>query len=151
MDLKTYEGKAPAGLTWPAKGTTEGLLWARQWVSEFHKIPEICWLAEKLLASYSGPSHHLFSFSLFAIYFWRVIPHRSVKLAFSNFRIHWHTATVVCASLWGLTKTRRRCLSVQCSSVIRKGASVFDGPRLHPCDSDNSSINPVKTKRVCFI
>jgi hypothetical protein len=41
-------------LSWLRIGTGGGLLWMRQWTSEFHKMRGISWLAEKLLASQEG-------------------------------------------------------------------------------------------------
>jgi hypothetical protein len=39
------------GLIWLMTGWRGGLLWTRQWTSEFHKMSGISWLAERLLAS----------------------------------------------------------------------------------------------------
>jgi hypothetical protein len=88
MDLNTCKGEAPSGLIWPKKGTTTGLLWDRQWIFDFHNIPEISWLAKTLLASLIRVSRHLFIFDLFIFYFGGITALRFLKLVFSNCWLH---------------------------------------------------------------
>jgi len=47
-------GKLRTGLIWLRIGTSDGLLWTRQWTFGFHKRHGIAWLAEWLTASQHG-------------------------------------------------------------------------------------------------
>jgi len=42
------------GSIWPRTGTSDGLLWRRQWTFGSHKMREIYWLVEEVLASDEG-------------------------------------------------------------------------------------------------
>jgi hypothetical protein len=52
--FRKWTGEAWTGLIWLKIGTGGGLLWMRLWTFGFHKMREISWLAENLLASQAG-------------------------------------------------------------------------------------------------
>ena len=52
--FKKWVGEAWTGFIWPQTGTGSGLLWKRWWTFAVHKMREIFWLSEKLLASPEG-------------------------------------------------------------------------------------------------
>jgi hypothetical protein len=52
--FKTWKREAWTGLLWLRIEKGDGLFWMRKWTFAFHKMREIAWLDENLLASLKG-------------------------------------------------------------------------------------------------